>query len=197
MAVSKDSLMMPLDTEFISNKHISDRLYAWILLNGNRDGKVLSIPYRPQRAYKSIGICYRTFYKRLDSLVGGGYLKNDVEKKRYVVSTAYKYKRFVKRETLIKLYETEMDNIIKIYIYLSSLYEIEKKKKRRSYFRLNTLAGKIGLFQNENGDSRTEKKIKELVEKLSELGLLSYSEQKIKSRSGRPQINYIINWVEK
>ena len=48
----KPSLLIPSETKFLSNKDISDRLYVWILLNGEKYGGDPYIDKKPVNGYK-------------------------------------------------------------------------------------------------------------------------------------------------
>ena len=129
MCVSKErtSLLIPSEENFISNKEVSDILYVWILLNGdNIDGNI-TINQKPRGAYKELGINYRTFYRKIDKLLEYGYIEKDGEYKYKISSKKYKYKRYVYKDIIKELYDTKINNIIKVYIYL------DRQKKGNKY----------------------------------------------------------------
>lgn len=159
MGKGRTSLLIPSEENFISNKDISDLLYVWILLNGKREDNQISISQKPRGAYKELGMCYRTFYRKLDKLLENGYIEKDGEYKYIISNKEYKYKRYVYKDIIERLYETKIDNIIKVYIYLCSLYDMNKKKGKETFFRYNTIAKVIGYYGGESRDSRNEKKV--------------------------------------
>lgn len=195
MGKGRTSLLIPSEENFISNKDISDLLYVWILLNGEREDNQISISQKPRGAYKELGMCYRTFYRKLDKLLENGYIEKDGEYKYIISNKEYKYKRYVYKDIIERLYETKIDNIIKVYIYLCSLYDMNKKKGSKTFFRYNTIAKVIGYYGGESRDSRNEKKVGGIVKKLAEMNLISYSPQYIKVGESY-QTNFILNKIE-
>lgn len=196
MCVSKErtSLLIPSEENFISNKEVSDILYVWILLNGdNIDGNI-TINQKPRGAYKELGINYRTFYRKIDKLLEYGYIEKDGEYKYKISSKKYKYKRYVYKDIIKELYDTKINNIIKVYIYLSSLYDTNQKKGIPTYFRYNTLAKVIGYYGGKNRDSRNEKKVGGIVKKLSDMKLISYTPQYTKVGE-KYQTNFILDKI--
>lgn len=164
----KQSLLIPTDKEFLSNKDISDRLYVWILMNGNKDGYDIYIDKVPRNGYKKLNTSYPTFKKRMIALESGGYLKNCGY--QYRVSTDnVVYKRLVYKSTIQKLFDTGIDHIIKVYVYLASLYT---QYGTKSYFTLSNLLETIGYSYSRN--VKMNNKMKEILSKLVELGLIEY-----------------------
>lgn len=197
MEQKKTAVLIPSGEEFISNKEISDIVYAWILLNGDRDELGISIDQKPRGASKEIGIDIKTFYKRLERLEQAGYLIKDGTYKYYIDNSNCKYKRYIPKEILQKLYNTRMENIIKVYVYLGSLYDTNRKKGVETFFRYNTLVNMLGYYGGKNGmnrDHRNEAKVRGVVEKLAELGLITYTPRYIKTGSTY-QVNLILNNV--
>lgn len=162
------SLSIPSDAKFLSNKKISDRLYVWILLNGEQIESDIYIDKTPRNAYKELGIAYRTFYKRLDYLVAGGYLKN-CEYQYKVAKDVSMYQKYIYKDILRTLYETGIDNIIKVYVYLSSLYSVYKKE---SWFTYNSILSAIGYSHERN--CRNQEKVKIILDTLDKLGFIRY-----------------------
>lgn len=184
MSKKEASMLIPSGKEFLSNKNISDRVYVWILLNGERNGLDTYIDKKPRNAYKQIGIQYRTFYKRLDNLVENGYLE-DCEYSYRVITNNSEYGRLIYKNTIQQLYNTGLDNIIKVYVYLGSLYSAYKTD---AYFTLQKLSNEVGYLSQKS--SEVNKKIKEILNKLSELGLVRYC--KDTSMSERYHVKYKI-----
>lgn len=170
MSKSKFSLSVPSDTGFLSNKNISDRVYVWILLNGEYMGDTICIDRKPRGAYKEIGIDYKTFYKRLQDLVDNNYLEyTEFGYQTNPESSAYN--RLVYKSTLETLYNAKIDNIIKVYVYLSSLYSSYNKG---AYFTYDKLARELGYDTEGNNRYKIRKKIVVILDKLEELGLIKY-----------------------
>ena len=145
----QSSLLIPNDKQFLTNKKISDRLYVWILLNGEYIEGDIYIDKKPRNAYNKLNMHYRSFYKRLEELIEEGYL----------IET--NYERYIYEDTARRLLETNINNIIKIYIYLGSLYSTYGKK---AWFTYSNILSEIGY--SENRDTRNNKKIKMILEKL-------------------------------
>lgn len=168
MKKGRPSVLIPSDREFLSNKKISDRLYVWILLTGERIDTDIYIDKMPRNGYKLVGINYRTFYKRIEELVEKGYLEENEYK--YKVSKISHFKRLIYEDIIEKLYETKIDNIIKVYVYLSSLYA---QYGDSAWFTYNSILEAIGY--NHERNTRNQNKIKNILNKLEELKLLKYS----------------------
>ena len=164
----RPSLLIPSDNRFLSNKKISDRVYAWILLNGERVDSDIFIDKTPRNAYKDIGINYRTFYKRLEELVENGYLE-DYEYQYKVSKDISEYNRYVYYDIVKRLYELKIDNIIKVYIYLGSMYA---QYGNNAWFTYNSILAAIGYSHERN--IRNQEKVKIIIEKLAELNLIKY-----------------------
>ena len=167
----KLTLGMPSGADFIGDKDIDDRLYSYMLLHSSKGLEKEARLFHKTKlrgAYKDIGINYRTMLKRLDHLVGGGYI---IEfKDIYELSVkGCKYKKYIYRDTLSRLYSTGEKDIIKLYIYLSSLYT---QYKTAAYFTYNSLVGVLGYSSYKN--NRKRKDIKRLLETLREMKLINY-----------------------
>lgn len=164
----QSSLLIPNDKQFLTNKKISDRLYVWILLNGEYIEGDIYIDKKPRNAYKKLNIDYKSFYRRLEELIDEGYLI-ETNYKYKVSKDITEYERYIYEDTARRLLETNINNIIKIYIYLGSLYSTYGKK---AWFTYSNILSEIGY--SENRDTRNNKKIKMILEKLKELGLIEY-----------------------
>lgn len=185
------SLLIPDDKEFICNKSISDRVYAWILINGRKENGDIYIEKTPVGAYKQIGINYRTFYNRIWNLVDAGYLEEG-ECEYKVVKDISKYKRFVYKDIVQTLLDTKIDNIIKVYIELATLYDTAIKKKQQPFFRYNNLCERLGYY-NKGRSSFNENKMKSIVFKLKELKLIEYEQKYIKVGDNYQINNILLN----
>lgn len=169
MKKGRHSLLIPSDDEFLSNKKISDRLYVWLLQNGDIIDRDTYINKKMRNAYKELGVNYRTFYRRIEELVKCGYLIENEFK--YKISGEYsEFKRYVYEDIIENLYETGIDNIIKVYIFLSSLYSSYGNK---AWFNYNSILAAIGYSHERN--IKNQEKVKIILEKLVELGLIKYS----------------------
>lgn len=168
MSKGRNSLLIPSDERFLSNKDISDRLYIWILLNGEKIDTDIYINKTPRDGYKELEINYRTFYRKLYALVANGYL-NEMEDKYEVTKNVSNFVRYIYKDIAEKLCNTKIDNIIKVYVYLGSLYSSYGNK---AWFTYNTILNSIGYATN---DTRNQSKVKIILEKLEELNLIKYS----------------------
>ena len=168
------SILIPNDIEFLSNKDISDRVYTWALINGENIGGEIYIDKKPRAAYKELGINYRTFYKKIDKLKEHGYLVEE-EFKYKIVKPSGKFFRYIYKDIAQKLLETKIDNIIKIYVYLGTLYG---EYRAGAYFTYNKLIETIGYSNNKNTSNKNN--ILKILEKLKELGLIKYGRADVK-----------------
>lgn len=169
--MKKLTLCVPSVEEFIKDKEIDDRIYVYMLLNsdkGNEKETRVINKSKLRGAYKKIGIHYRTMLRRLKFLIDGGYV---IEfKEVYELNTkGYRYKKYIYREVLEKLYETKEKDIIKLYIYMSSLYT---QYKSSAYFTYNSLVDILGYSSYKN--NRKRKDIIRLLETLREIKLINY-----------------------
>ena len=169
MKKGKHSLLIPSSGEFLSNKKISDRLYVWLLQNGEIIEKDIYIDKKMRNAYKELGVNYRTFYRRIEELVKCGYLIEN-EYKYKISGEDSEFKRYIYEDIVEKLYETKIDNIIKVYVFLSSLYS---SYGDRAWFNYNSILAAIGYSHKRN--MKNQDKVKVILEKLVELGLIKYS----------------------
>lgn len=138
MSQKRKTVMIPSEDMFIGKKYISDRLYAWIILNGlEEENNRFSFLKKPMGAYNELGINYRTLYKRIKDLYDMHYIEDsEYSTIRYVTvnDDTIKHKRYIYKDILQRLYDTGLDNIIKVYIYLGSLYDNNKKKRSANFF---------------------------------------------------------------
>lgn len=164
----RKTLAIPNTEEFLKNKDISDMLYAGILLRGKKEGSYTYISKKDKKICVELGIdYYRTYKKRIAALVDGGYLENYEDRYRVVFRTKNNYSKFVYGEIIEKLYDTKIDNLIKVYVRLSWLYYL---KKDEAWFTYNSLLEAIGYNHYKN--TRNRNKMKAMIEKLEEIGLL-------------------------
>ena len=180
------TVAIPSDGKFLSNKDISDRAYVWLILNSKKIKNKLYINRNNIRgAYNKIGINKRTFYKAISNLVSNGYLKKTEYQYEItnITTKVSKYKRYVSYNILEKLYNTELDNIIKVYLFLSSLYSMYGKE---SYFTYSTVLSSIGYSYKKQ--TYNHKKIQGMLDKLEEIGTLKYC------RTYTPGDNYQIKY---
>ena len=166
------TVAIPSDNVFLSNKDISDRVYVWMILNSIKlNKKLFTNKNKVRGAYNKIGMNYRTFCKAVDNLIAGGYLK-DIEFQYEITNVTLKiskYKRYVSYDILEKLYNTGIDNIIKVYLFLSSLYSMYGKE---SFFTYSTILNSIGYSYKKQ--TYNHKKIQSMLDKLEEMGMIKY-----------------------
>lgn len=166
------TVAIPSDNVFLSNKDISDRVYVWFVLNCIKKNKRCYMgKSRIRGAYNKIGMNKRTFYKAVDNLIAGGYLK-DIEFQYEITNITLKiskYKRYVSYDILEKLYNTGIDNIIKVYLFLSSLYSMYGTE---SFFTYSTILNSIGYSYKKQ--TYNHKKIQSMLDKLEEMGMIKY-----------------------
>ena len=167
----KLTLGMPSGEDFIGDKDIDDRLYSYMLLHSSKGlekGTRLFQKAKLRGAYKETGTCYRTLLRKLGYLVDGGYVIEFKEVYELGVK-GHKYKKYICKDTLSKLYLTGEKDIIKLYIYLSSLYT---QYKTEAYFTYNSLVGVLGYSSYKN--NRKRKDIIRLLETLRDIKLINY-----------------------
>lgn len=167
----KLTLGIPSGEDFIGDKDIDDRLYSYMLLHSSKGfekGTRLFQKAKLRGAYKETGTCYRTLLRKLGYLVSGGYVIEFKEVYELGVK-GHKYKKYICRDTLSKLYLTGEKDIIKLYIYLSSLYT---QYKTAAYFTYNSLVGVLGYSSYKN--NRKRKDIIRLLETLRDIKLINY-----------------------
>lgn len=166
------TVVIPSDNVFLSNKDISDRVYVWMILNSIKlNKKLFTNKNKVRGAYNKIGMNYRTFCKAVDNLIAGGYLK-DIEFQYEITNVTLKiskYKRYVSYDILEKLYNTGIDNIIKVYLFLSSLYSMYGTE---SFFTYSTILNSIGYSYKKQ--TYNHKKIQGMLDKLEEMGMIKY-----------------------
>lgn len=176
----KSTLAIPNTEEFLKNKNISDRMYACILLKGNKEGIYTYIEKGSRYICNELQIdYYRTYKKRIAALVEGGYLENCGNRYRVSLRTSADYSKYIDREIVEKLYNTGLDNLIKVYVRLSWLYYL---KKEEAWFTYNSLLDIIGYDHNKQTKNR--EKMRMMLEKLEELGLIQYEKMRDKRFSG-------------
>lgn len=186
------TVAIPSDGKFLSNKDISDRVYVWLILNSIKLNKKLFVNKNKMRGvYNKIGINYRTFCKAINSLIEEGYLEETEYQYEItnITTKVSKYKRYVSYNILEKLYNTELDNIIKVYLFLSSLYSMYGKE---SYFTYSTVLSSIGYSYKKQ--TYNHKKIQGMLDKLEEIGTLKYCRTYTPGDSY--QIKYRILFIE-
>lgn len=84
------------------------------------------------------------------------------------------YKRYIYRDIAEKLYEAGMENLIKLFILLST-YHDKYKGSINEDFSYRLLLKRLGLSYD-NHDVAQNNKIKSLLNKLVELGVLEYGQ---------------------
>lgn len=199
MGNTKNLIMVPSEERFIKNKYISDVVYMWILLHGKKeDDGVFSIPKKPKGAYKEIGISYLTFYKEIRELISCGFLEEySKDSNKYILyKREYDFKRYIPKRIIEMIYETKERSLLKLYIYLASMYDYNQKRKQETFFKPNTLAEALGYSGGVNRDTRTEKKMRGLVNKLVDLKLITYT-IKYEPTDHRYKVTYILKSVVK
>ena len=182
MSRGRLSVLIPSEDYFLKDKKISDRIYAYILLKGERIENEIYIDKKIRNGYKELGINYRTFYKRLDYLASVGYLE-DLGSKYKIKTDMIEKRRFVYRDIIQKLYLTNKDNIIKVYVYLSSLYS---QYGKNAWFTYNSLLAAIGYSYERN--TRNQSTIESILIELSKLNIIKYC------RTYKPGDKYMIKF---
>lgn len=186
-------IMFPSDKDFIENKKISDRLYMWCLLNGTYKDNGIYIKKNDNRGAKSLNIDRRTFKKRIAALIEGGYLKNCEDDNYYMIPKAeIQYKRYIYRDVAEKLYKAETDNLIKLFIVLST-YHDKYKGSVNEDFSYRLLLKRIGLPYNH--DIVQNHKMENMLTKLVELGLLKYGRSPRYNESNPGSKQYVVERI--
>lgn len=163
---------IPSGDNFLKDKNISDRMYLWILNTSVKIGGDLFIPKIIRNGYKELNMNYRTFKKRFNRFVEKEFLI-EYEKAYLISNKSSAYHRIVPKKILQTLYDTGIENITKVYIYLSSLYTTYRTN---SYFTYKSIAETIGVETGSRNRYRIYDKIEVILQKLSELGLITYIE---------------------
>lgn len=184
------TIEFPSEREFIETKKISDRIYAWILLNGyfERERVYLNKSTSSRRIYSELGIAKNTYKSKLKNLLDSGYLKED-ESRYWIEISSFKYKRYISRETLSKLLELKQEGIIKVYLYLSSLSGVYGDS---AFFRYRTILREIGDY-SERLSNKQVTKVKNMLDSLVSCGLLEYSRRFSDFAYG---VEYKIDWIK-
>ncbi len=186
------TVAIPSDSKFLSSKDISDRVYVWLILNSTTIKKKLFINKSAIRgAYNKIGINKRTFYKAFSNLIESGYVaENEYQYEiTNITLKISKYKRYVSYDILSKLYDTGVENIIKVYLFLSSLYSMYGTE---SFFTYSTILHSIGYSYKKQ--TYNHKKIQAMLDKLEEMNMLKYCRTYTPGDSY--QIKYRILFIE-
>lgn len=163
---------IPSGDNFLKDKNISDRMYLWILNTSVKIGGDLFIPKIIRNGYKELNMNYRTFKKRFNRFVEKEFLI-EYEKAYLISNKSSAYHRIIPKNILQTLYDTGIENITKVYIYLSSLYTTYRAN---SYFTYESIAERIGAQTESRNKYRIYDKIEIMLQKLSELELISYIE---------------------
>lgn len=186
------TVAIPSDNKFLGNKDISDRVYVWLILNSTMIKKKLFINKSSIRgAYNKIGINKRTFYKAFNNLAELGYIvENEYQYEiANITLKISKYKRYVSYDILSKLYGVGIENIIKVYLFLSSLYSMYGTE---SFFTYSTILHSIGYSYKKQ--TYNHKKVQKMLDKLKEIGVLKYCRTYTPGDSY--QIKYRILFIE-
>lgn len=199
MGKAKSTVMIPSEERFIKNKYVSDLIYMWVLLNGKEeDDGTFSIPKKSRKAYVELGINYRTFYREIQELVNCGFLEdNPKDSNRYILyRREYDFKRYISKRIMNMIYETKEKNLLKLYIYLASMYDYNQKRKQETFFRPNIILEALGYSGGANRSSKMEKKVMGLVKKLADMKLITYH-IKYEPTDHRYKVLYILTDVVK
>ena len=187
--------MFPSDKDFIENKKISDRLYMWCLLNGTYKDNGIYIKKNDNRGAKSLNIDRRTFKKRIAALIEGGYLKNCEDDNYYMIPKAeIQYKRYIYRDVAEKLYKAETDNLIKLFIVLSTYHD---KYKGSVVITVKDMLNGYELSEAVpyNHDIVQNHKMENMLTKLVELGLLKYGRSPRYNESNPGSKQYVVERI--
>lgn len=166
MSLSK-YVKVPSDKIFLSNRNYSDILFVKLCLKEkfnyskyiiNKKDLIKKIEYNSDK---------KTYKKRINKLEEGGYLKNH-ENEIEICHSSIKYMCKIPKDIALKMANTNIENIIKVYIILRIFYENNKE----SWFSYNRLALQLG-YKNIN-ETSTNIKIKKILSKLVELELIEY-----------------------
>lgn len=184
----EELVAFPSGEDFLANRELSDRLYTYALLYGGYlDTGMFSNSFSSRGLYKKLGISYRLMQKQLYNMVSANYFKQNGAEYLLDINPSG-YTRYVDREILEKLYEENISDLIKVYIYLSSLYSVYKDK---AWFSYNTIATALGYKAQRCMSNKN--KMQELVTKLKELGLVKYKQN---PNSNIYKISFILTYVK-
>ena len=186
--IEQESLLVfPSGEDFLANRELSDRLYAYALMYGGYlNTGLFSNSFTDRGLYKKLDISYRLMKKQLYNMVEYNYFKKNGSEYLLDINPSG-YVRYVSREILEILYEQNMEELIKTYIYLSSLYSVYKNK---AWFSYNTIATALGYKAQRCMSNKN--KMKELVDRLVELGMVQY---KNNSNSSNFKISFVLTYV--
>ena len=163
-------VMFPSSKEFIENKKISDRTYAWCLLNGSYNESGIYIDKNYNSGARDLGIDRRTFKKRLQILIENGYIEE--RENCYVIPRKeLQYKRYIYRDIAEGLYNSGMENIIKLFIVLSTYHDRYKGNQNEDFSYINSSLPNIEYLGLSNAtviDGKTINKISFRNKKLNE-----------------------------
>lgn len=170
--MSKSFVELPADSLYLEDRNISDIIYTWFILN-SKGVKGIFIVDKPLRGvYKTLGMSYKTFWKKLNYLIESGYLIDNGDKTYIVDKSKWEMKRYVDFKIITKIHGTGIEDIIKVYTFLATK---NSGKEELKWFTRVMLCKKIGY-----SSQRHSNKIEDIIRKLIELGVLRYeSEYKI------------------
>lgn len=172
MSRARPMVMFPSTKDFIEDKNLSDRIYMWILLNGKYEKDGIYISKKIKDAMNALNMNYHTLKKKLQNLIDKGYIKFSDNGEYYVIEKKeLQYKRYIYRDIAEQLYNTKIDNIIKLYIVLSS-YHDKYRGTQNEDFSYSLLLKRLGMSYKHNAFQID--KMEKMLDKLVELGLIEY-----------------------
>lgn len=166
--------LMPMDYQFMADREVDFEVYAkmqleskWNIEENHR--YMYKKDFKPSRLEKEIGGTEKTIRKRIKYLVSTGYVKEDNEKKVYLLPdngyTFYTKIPYKELEILCNHKEVDSDTI-KIYAIIKGFTEDNGKKCNKSR---ETIAKDIGLSPKAN---KNLLKISKKIELLKSIGLI-------------------------
>lgn len=173
---SSQYVYVPITDKFrITLPLYSDRIYAWIQLNGETNNKILRIDTdKLEKSYKEFKTSKAELKKHIDILYNSGCItKIDFENNYYIIDY-----RILKLSGLIKISKNRAELLLNenkgklftLYSYLCWEYIIKRRNKDTFTFTLSDLARKIGLSDSKSNFNH----IRLSLEALSNLKLLKY-----------------------
>lgn len=172
MSRARPMVMFPSTKDFIEDKNLSDRIYMWILLNGKYEKDGIYISKKIKDAMDALDMNYHTLKKKLQNLIDKGYIKFSDNGEYYVIEKKeLQYKRYIYRDIAEQLYNAKTDNIIKLYIVLSS-YHDKYRGTQNEDFSYSLLLKRLGMSYKHNAFQID--KMEKMLDKLVELGLIEY-----------------------
>lgn len=197
MSKKEEYRIIPLTENFMKNKNIYDKVWAYFQIHSYVGNDQNGIKHRfiynnltdNINLYKDIcndEFCYNTFIKKYNIFMkpeeGNDFISkgkivdlyNNIIDVHYLKEDFSLYK-MIPLETLEYLFNTSNSNVIKIYTYLLNCHSFSKLKNTNYKFTLGELSLSIGYT------SRCyNKTITHILEHLNSIGLISYHLERLK-----------------